>query len=182
MSQLLKVRKSQALLLSLFYYPNEWLVCSRLLYGSSWLFRLQPIPFPIFPYIVRLVSPSFCLSSFSAFLLQHRRSSLWWMSLSKLWSLWFWGFAQSLWLHCCTECQLFNLEHSAPLFLLLHSAYRNEIKSSHVPYDLPQGKCHLVQKFVPPLKNQKHIGKVLCRLKILSLCYLLLTRDTWYLF
>lgn len=80
MSQLHKVRKSQALLLSLFYYPNQWLVCSRLLYGSSWLFRLQPIPFSIFPYIVGLISPSFCLSSFSAFLLQHRGSSLWWMS------------------------------------------------------------------------------------------------------
>ena len=47
---------------------------------------------------------------------------------------------------------------SAPLVLLPHSACGDEAESSHVPYDLPQGECHLVQRCVLPLKQQKHFG------------------------
>ncbi|KAB0372733.1 hypothetical protein FD755_015486 [Muntiacus reevesi] len=56
------------------------------------------------------------------------------------------------------ECLPCHLGNSAALFLILCSAYRNEIKSSHVPCDLPQGKCHLVQKFTLRLSNSA-IGK-----------------------
>ena len=50
---------------------------------------------------------------------------------------------------------------SAPLVLLPHAACGDEAESSRVLYDLPQGECHWVPWCVPPLKHQKHFGKVL---------------------
>ena len=58
---------------------------------------------------------------------------------------------------------------SAPLVLLPHAACGDEAESSRVPYDLPQGECHSVPRCVLLLREQEHLGKVLCKLQILYL-------------
>ena len=70
-------------------------------------------------------------------------------------------FARSLQLRGRAERLCARVGCSAPLVLLSHAACGDEAESSRVPYDLPQGECRSVPRCVPPLKHQKHFGKVL---------------------
>ena len=76
-------------------------------------------------------------------------------------------FARSLRLRGRAERLRARVGGSAPLAVLSHSARGDESESSPVPYDLLQGECRSVPRCVPPLNDQEHLGKVLCKLQIL---------------